>query len=597
MIQILIWAADRMLKDGHNALLPFRLIVAARWKKWPGHLALVAGLCFGPRSGAVNYEVYPGSAFYLTQMVDRTSYPYVAEFANGFYFHPVGFRRLPGMTLTPQEKQRICDNFSNHFAMVEGDMGYTNSGAALKDIKAIIELGMTPAAAFVNRAASTEVWRRLIARNGELGTASYEMVAPHVISRYTGGFYNTNFDHVRSNMLVPGCLGSGVDAPIYLYRHFAVKKNSPMAAEEARTGESFYQRSIWDLRDWTVAHGKKFNYLISPNESVGPQFLADTKYLVWSLENGGHEADVYSVALYGRRPFNLVPETTNYNGMVQANGTVTGVAYYLLMHRDGEPGTLDLHATSGLDIYAKEATSPVLERPEQVVPFNPTAKNEFTLTLTNRSKWLDYAAVLRARTAQAEKWNILFEFGGRDVTRSVMSETGMVFLADRRLLPQTSQSLTIKLSPKGAPTPLNLVIEALPHAGVEQALDVIAFQYQTNQSPPTLAFPTVDRHTRPGLATGPIWFTVGDAETVSSKLAVAGVSANPALVSDTNIKFGQSGVQRWVNFAPTPGHTGVAPITLTVSDGRFRVSKTFNLLVEDDGKADKFSPNQSRAGR
>ena len=578
-----------MLKGGHIALLPFRPVVAARWKNWPGRFALVAGLCFGLRLGAVDYEVYPGSAFYLTQMVDRTSYPYVAEFANGFYFHPVGFMRLPGMTLTPQEKKRICDNFSNRFAMVEGDMGNANPNADLKDISAITNLGLTPVAAFVNRAAHTGIWRQLVAQNGALATPSYEMVAPHVICRYPGGFYNTNFDHVRSNMLVPGCLGSGVDAPIYLYRHFAVKKNSPMAAEEARTGESFYQRSIWDLRDWTVAHGKKFNYLISPNNSTNQQLLLDTEYLIRSLEDGGHEADVYGVVLYGRRPIELVPETTNYNGVVQANWTITGQAYYLLKHRDGEPGSLDLYATSKGINYAKDVTSPVLAENKQIIPFDAAAANEFTLTLTNRSAWLDYSAVLRARTAQAKKWNILFEFGGQDVTRSVMSETGMIFLADRRLLPQNSQSLTVKLSPKGAPTPLDLIIEVLPHAGVDQALDVIAFQYQTNQSPPTLAFSTIDRHTRPGLATGPIWFTVGDAETVSSKLAVTGVSANQALVSDANIKFGQSGVQRWVNFAPTPGHTGVAPITLTVSDGRFRVSKTFNLLVEDDGKADESS--------
>lgn len=86
-----------------------------------------------PSLRAVNYEVYPGSAFYLTQMVDSVSYPYVAQFANGFY-------------------------------------------------------------------------------------------DPH-------------WDYVRSNLLVSGCTGSGVDAPVYLYRNYG----------------SFDQQVIWDrqqrLRD------------------------------------------------------------------------------------------------------------------------------------------------------------------------------------------------------------------------------------------------------------------------------------------------------------------------------------------------------------
>lgn len=547
------------------------------------------GLLGGQNLRAVDYEVYPGSAFYLKQMVDGDSYPYVAANANGFYFHPVGFSTSSG--LSSQQKQTICNNFSNRFAMVEGDMGNSNSGADLKDIKTITGFGLTPVAAFVNQAGPTVYWRQLVAKNARLDTPSYDMVAPHVIARSPGGFFNTNCNHVRANVLVTGCLGSGVDAPVYLYRHFAVKKNSPMAEAEAKNGgEHFYQRVIWDLRDWTVAHGKKFNYLISPNNSTGRQLMLDTQYLIRSLEDHGHEADVYDTVLYGRRPVALSPETTNYEGIVQANWTITGLAYYLLKHRDGEPGTLDLFATSRGASYAREVTSPVLANPAQIIPFNPAAANDFTLTLTNSSEWLDYAAVLRARTEQAANWNITFKIDGKDVTRSVLSETGYVFLAKQRLLPLTCQQVTLHLSPKGPPAPLNLVIEALPHAGVDQALDVIAFQYQTNQSPPTLAFPTIDRHTRSGLATGPIWFTVGDAETPGSQLTVTGSSANQVLVPNENIVLGQSGVQRWVNITPAANQSGVAPITLTVSDGRFSVRKTFNLYCEQDGSPPGFKP-------
>jgi autotransporter-associated beta strand protein len=523
--------------------------------------------CFCVAALAVNYEVYPGSAFYLTQMVDSVSYPYVAQFASGFYYHPVGFGSSSDVTLTMQQKQAICDNFSNSFAMVEGDMGNTDPNADVGDINTIAGFGLTPIAAFVNRPASNlAVWRQLVANNGALNTPSYEMLAPHVVDNYPGGFNDPQFDYARANMLVPGCAGSGVDAPVYLYRN----------------NGSFYQQVIWDQRDWTVAHGKKFNYLISPNSSTGQQLMLDTKYLVQSLEDNGHEADVYGCVLYGLRPVDLTPETTNYNGVVQANWTITGLAYYLLKHRDGEPGTLDLYATSNGVNYAQSVMSPVATNAAQLVPFTATKTNQFTLTLTNRSAWLDYAGVLRARadTNLLANWNVTFQIGTTNITSAVLSQTGYVFLAGQRWQPNTARQVTVTLGPKGAPTPLDLVIEGLPHAGIDQALDVIAFQYQTNQTPPTLAFNAIDRSTRQGLATAPIWFTVGDAETISTQLVVTAVSGNTTLVPNTNLIFGQSGIQRWLNITPASGQWGSAPITVSVTDGQFTNSKTFNLSVE-----------------
>jgi autotransporter-associated beta strand protein len=267
---------------------------------------------------------------------------------------------------------------------------------------------------------------------------------------------------------------------------------------------------------------------------------------------------------------------------VQANWTITGLAYYLLKHRDGEPGTLDLYATSNGVNYAQSVRSPVATNASQIIPFTATKTNQFTLTLTNRSAWLDYAGVLRARadTNLLANWNVTFQIGTTNITSAVLSQTGYVFLASQRWQPNTARQVTVTLGPKGAPTPLDLVIEALPHAGIDQALDVIAFQYQTNQTAPTLAFNAIDRSTRQGLATAPIWFTVGDAETISTQLVVTAVSGNPTLVPNTNLVFGKSGIQRWLNVTPAFGQWGSAPITVSVTDGQFTNSKTFNLSVE-----------------
>lgn len=73
-------------------------------------------------------------------------------------------------------------------------------------------------AAFVNRLTSNlAVWRQLVANNGALNTPSCEMLAPHVVDNYAGGFYDATFNYARSNRLVSGCAGSGLAAPSYLY--------------------------------------------------------------------------------------------------------------------------------------------------------------------------------------------------------------------------------------------------------------------------------------------------------------------------------------------------------------------------------------------
>ena len=521
-----------------------------------------------PRVRAVNYEVYPGSAFYLTQMVDSVSYPYTAQFANGFYYHPVGFGPNSDTVLTTQQKQQICNNFSNRFAMVEGDMGSGNPSADVGDINTMVGFGLTPIATFVNRPAVTPIWQQLVAINGALNTPSYEMTAPWGVAAQPGGWTNSTWDYLRSNILVSGCSGIGIDSPVNLYR------------TGYTVGNPAYQQAVWQMTQYAQANGKRFNYLASPNSDTAQQFLADMQYVARSLEDNGAEANVYGVELYGLHPIDLVPETTNYNGVVQANWTVTGLVYYLLKHRDGEPGTLDLFATSNGVNNAQSIMSPILNNAAQIIPFDPGKTNQFTLTLTNNSTWLDYAAVLRARTAQTANWNITFKIGTTNITGAVLNSNGYVLLGGQRLFANTAQQVTVTLSPIGAPTPLDLVIEALPHAGVDQALDVIAFQYLTNQSPPTLNFPTNDWFTRSGLATAPIWFTVGDAETFSTNLTVTAVSSNTTLVPNANITFGQSGVQRWVNIKPAANQWGVAPITLSVSDGQFSVSNTFNVFVQ-----------------
>jgi autotransporter-associated beta strand protein len=515
-----------------------------------------------PQLFAVNYEVYPGSAFYLTQMLDRSQWPFVAEFSSGLYHHPVGFQELDDT-----QEQTYSGHFSNRFAMVEGDMGSGSTTGDVGNIKRMKALGLSPVAAFVNRASSNlAVWRQLVRNNAVEGAPSYEMLAPHRLDDTALGWNDPKWDYARANMGVPGCIGSGVDAPVHLFVNQAPA----------------YRQSIYDMRDWTVSNGSKFNYLISPNNSYDAALLADTQATVRALEDNGHEPDVYGVVLYGERPVDLTPEKVTVNGVDQAATTITGLAYWLIKHRDGEPGSLDLSASRAGTTYAAGQTAPVLLAHSQVVPLSSSASRTFTLRMSNTSPWLDYAGVLRARAyGSAQDWTISFTKSGQNITSSVIHGNGRVFLGADRWMPGSQIEVSLTVAPVGnSPGPLKLVVEALPHEGVDHALDVISFESGTvGNTPPTLALNTVPKITREALPFGPLWFTCGDTETTSPGLTVTAVSSNTTLVPNANITLGQSGIQRWIRVVPAVGQWGSTQISVTASDGTASVTKSFTLEV------------------
>jgi hypothetical protein len=82
-----------------------------------------------------------------------------------------------------------------------------------------------------------------------------------------------------------------------------------------------------------------------------------------------------------------------------------------------------------------------------------------------------------------------------------------------------------------------------------------------------------------GASTSPIPFTIGDPETPAAGLTVSGTSANPSLLPNANIVFGGSSSNRTVMLTPAVGQIGVAPVTITVSDGTNVANSPFALMV------------------
>jgi len=89
----------------------------------------------------------------------------------------------------------------------------------------------------------------------------------------------------------------------------------------------------------------------------------------------------------------------------------------------------------------------------------------------------------------------------------------------------------------------------------------------------------------PSTTTSAIPFTIGDVETAASSLLVTGTSNNQTLVPNASIVLGGSGTNRTVTITPAAGKTGVATITISVSDGTASVSDTFVLDVNPDTTA------------
>jgi hypothetical protein len=80
-------------------------------------------------------------------------------------------------------------------------------------------------------------------------------------------------------------------------------------------------------------------------------------------------------------------------------------------------------------------------------------------------------------------------------------------------------------------------------------------------------------------AVGPIAFTVNDSTTPAASLAVSAVSSDQSLVPNASIALGGTGQNRTVTITPTPGQTGTANITVSVSDGIASAQSSFVLSI------------------
>jgi autotransporter-associated beta strand protein len=98
-------------------------------------------------------------------------------------------------------------------------------------------------------------------------------------------------------------------------------------------------------------------------------------------------------------------------------------------------------------------------------------------------------------------------------------------------------------------------------------------------SPPTISDIT-DRDVPVNGSTGPIPFTIGDADSPAANLILSGHSSDQTIVPDANISFGGSDSNRTVTVTPAPNQSGLAVITISVTDpSDITASDDFTLAV------------------
>jgi hypothetical protein len=81
------------------------------------------------------------------------------------------------------------------------------------------------------------------------------------------------------------------------------------------------------------------------------------------------------------------------------------------------------------------------------------------------------------------------------------------------------------------------------------------------------------------MSVGPLAFVISDPETPAGNLTLSVASSLPTLIPVSNISFGGANSNRTITLTPLSGQSGVADITVTVSDGAGIASTTFQTTV------------------
>ena len=288
--------------------------------------------------------------------------------------------------------------------------------------------------------------------------------------------------------------------------------------------------------------------------SAAPALIAGST-AEFSVVAGGATAIVWQVSEDGTEWENLA-DGGRYSGTNTASLTVTGVT----LGMSGWKYRAVLFSTGGSVLSESMALS--------VSPPNtaPTLSSIVDQTLDeDKSKTISFTVEDAEQSASA-----------LSVTRTSSNPT--LLPVSGLVLGGTGANRTLKISPaknlSGTST-----VELTVNDG--QATTTRSFNVtvrSVNDAPTisAIASLTVNEDT----ASKAIAFTIGDAETSTSKLKLTSSSSNTKLVPTAGIVLGGTGSKRTVTIKPAKNQSGKATIKITVSDGALTATESFTVTVK-----------------
>lgn len=193
-------------------------------------------------------------------------------------------------------------------------------------------------------------------------------------------------------------------------------------------------------------------------------FLSVGISAVHGHEDNDADPDTWIIFEYADNSIQAVPEQVNG---YPAN-TTTGMAYYVLKHRDGEPETLDLYMHEGkigqYTFRKQPVTTDIILNSN--VPIGTTFN--YTLHVADYSSWLDYAACIRVFVSDGKQdgWNVQYSLNGVDITSAVTNIDGFVFVRENRIQPDSVHNIIVSVTQTFRVSEImTLIIQLAPHRG------------------------------------------------------------------------------------------------------------------------------------
>jgi hypothetical protein len=420
------------------------------WNKWLA--VIMAGIWLGQTSPASGTEVYVGVADQWADLLKSpTQWSFVQQNADGLY---VNFIQLGGIGFNVQSN---CNAYANLFthknAYIESDMNETQ--AHEQDyINRLQRAGFTIPCTSLNYGWSAT------RQNGLKTCALPKGQAPRLCLVQEGPWD------------IGGDILGDKDSKNAKYRSWMIQADGdstdgPMGFWQVNQG--LMQEGSYSMVKYAHSLGKKALVMVCPYgagiSGYNPQtdFLKIGESCVHMHEDHNAEPDIWSVFEYATS-IAAVPEQS---GGAPLNST-TGMAYYLIKHLKGDPGTLDLYATSDA---GKMTGRGIYSPTNQTIRLNPSVAPgtvyHYAISIANTSLWCDYAAVLKATaTGTTAAWTVQFKFAGTDITSAVMGG-GYLFYQGNRVNPNTTRTVDLYLTRTSTTgeVRLDLNLALQPHQG------------------------------------------------------------------------------------------------------------------------------------